>query len=181
MGSLAPAAAASGPYAAISGVVLNDATGKPVRRAIVTLSTFDTPPLEAVTLAESNGAFGFTAIPPGRYRLRADMDGFQHAWFGASIPARPPGTLNLAAGDGRYGITFRLRPLGSISGVVLDPDGDPLPNASIRLSRAGFARRKPTYYPVGWANTDVTGHYRLSDVLPGQYVIMVLPPQGPLH
>ncbi len=82
-----------GPYASISGVVLSDATGTPIRRAIVTLSTLDTPPLEAVTFTESSGIFGFTAIPPGKYRLLADMDGFQHAWFGASTPAtRPPGT-----------------------------------------------------------------------------------------
>ena len=173
----AQAPAPSGPYASISGVVLNDATGTPIRRAIVTLSTLDTPPLEAVTFTESNGVFGFTAIPPGKYRLLADMDGFQHAWFGASTPARPPGTLNLAAGDGRYGITFRLRPLGSISGVVLDPDGDPVPNASVRLLRAGFARRRPTYRSVGWANTDGLGRYRVTDVLPGQYLIMAMPQQ----
>jgi protocatechuate 3,4-dioxygenase beta subunit len=174
---LVRAQAPPGPYASISGVVLSDATGTPIRRAIVTLSTLDTPPLEAVTFTESNGAFGFTAIPPGKYQLLAEMDSFEHAWFGASTPARPPGTLNLAAGDGRYGITFRLRPLGCISGVVLDPDGDPLPNVSIRLLRAGFARRRPTYRNVGWANTDGFGRYRVTDVLPGQYVIMAVPQQ----
>jgi len=179
IGSFARALAAPGPYAAVSGVVLNDATGTPLRRAVVTLSTLDTPPLEAVTFTESNGVFGFTAIPPGKYRLRASMDGFQRASFGASTPARPPGTLNLAAGDGRYGITFRLRPLGSVSGVVLDPDGDPLSNVQVRLLRAGFERHKPTYESVGWASTDQSGRYCVTDVLPGQYVIMALPPQEP--
>ena len=51
----AQAPAPSVPYASISGVVLNDATGTPIRRAIVTLSTLstlDTPPLEAVTFTE---------------------------------------------------------------------------------------------------------------------------------
>jgi protocatechuate 3,4-dioxygenase beta subunit len=175
--ALARAQAPSGPYASLSGVVLNDATGTPIRRAIVTLSTLDTPPLEAVTFTESNGAFGFTAIPPGKYRLLANMDGFERATFGASTPARPPVTLNLAAGDGRYGITFRLRPLASISGVVLDPDGDPVANASVRLLRAGFARRRPTYRSVGWTSTDGLGRYRVTDVLPGQYVIMAVPQQ----
>ena len=176
----AQAPAPSVPYASISGVVLNDATGTPIRRAIVTLSTLstlDTPPLEAVTFTESNGVFGFTAIPPGKYRLLANMDGFERATFGASTPARPPVTLNLAAGDGRYGITFRLRPLASISGVVLDPDGDPVANASVRLLRAGFARRRPTYRSVGWTSTDGLGRYRVTDVLPGQYVIMAVPQQ----
>lgn len=160
------------PYAAISGVVLNDGTGAPVRRAMVTLSTLDTPPLDAVTFTESNGAFGFTSVPPGKYRLYVALDGFQPAWFGASNPKRPPGTLALSAGDVRYGITFRLRPMGSISGVVLDPDGDPLANAQIRLLHAGYERRKARYTDAGWATTDERGRYRVHDVLAGRYVVM---------
>jgi hypothetical protein len=54
------------------------------------------------------------------------MDGFQQAWFGVATPTRPPGTLDLAAGDIRYGITFWLRPRGSISGVAVDRDSDPV-------------------------------------------------------
>ena len=59
----APAQAPPSPFAAISGVVLNDATGAPVRRAAITLSTVDTTPLEALTFSESNGVFGFNTIP----------------------------------------------------------------------------------------------------------------------
>lgn len=160
------------PYASISGIVLNDATGTPIRRALVTLSTLDTPPLDAVTFSESNGAFGFTNVPPGKYRLRVAKDGFLPAWFGAATPKRPPGTLTLAAGDVRFGMTFRLRPLGAISGVVLDPDGDPVPNAGVRLLIATYERRKPKYTDAGWASTDDRGRYRLNDVPPGQYVVM---------
>lgn len=167
------------PFAAISGVVLNDATGAPIRRAAVTLSTLDDTPLEAVTFSESNGAFGFTTIPPGKYRLHVDLVGFRKAWFGAGTPARPPGTLNLAAGDIRYGITFRLRPLGSISGVVLDPDGDPVPNAQVRLIESTWERLKPAYATIDWANTDDQGRYRLQAVLPGQYLVMAAQQYGP--
>jgi protocatechuate 3,4-dioxygenase beta subunit len=157
-------------YAAISGVVLNDATGSPIRRAVLTLSTLDATPLEAVTFSESNGAFGFTSIPPGKYQLSASLEGFQSAWFGAATPSRAPGTLTLAAGDVRYGITFRLRPLGSISGVVLDPEGDPLPNAQMRLLKAAFSRLKPAYENQGFAISDDRGRYHFSDVVPGQYI-----------
>ena len=162
------------PYAAVSGIVLNNATGAPLPRAVVTLSTLDDPPLEAVTFSESNGAFGFTAIPPGRYQLRVEMDGFQRAWFGASTPDRPHGTLNLAAGVYRYGITFRLRPLGSISGMVMDQDGDPVP-AEIRLLKATWERMKPAYRNEGWAHADASGRYHFDDVVPGQYIVMAHP------
>lgn len=176
---LALAQAPPSPFAAISGVVLNDATGAPLRRAAVTLSTLDTPTLEALTFSESNGAFGFTTIPPGKYRLRVHLDGFQQAWFGARTPTRPPGTLNLAAGDIRYGITFRLQPLGSISGVVFDPDGDPLPNAQLRLLKSTWERLKPAYENAGWANTDERGCYHFQQVVPGQYLIMASHPYAP--
>jgi protocatechuate 3,4-dioxygenase beta subunit len=43
--------------------------------------------------------------------------------------------------------------------------------------RAGFARRRPTYRSVGWTSTDGLGRYRVTDVLPGQYVIMAVPQQ----
>jgi hypothetical protein len=69
----APAPAPPSPFAAISGVVLNDATGSPIRRAAVTLSTVDTTPLEALTFSEANGAFGFNTIPAGKYRLRVEL------------------------------------------------------------------------------------------------------------
>ncbi len=169
---LAVAQAPPPPFAAISGVVLNDATGVPIRRAAVTLSTLDDTPLEAVTFSESNGAFGFIDIPPGKYRLHVVLDGFQSAWFGASTSARPPATLKLAPGDVRYGITFRLRPLGSISGVVLDPDGDPVPNVPMRLLKPAWDRLKPSYRNTQFANTDNRGRYRFDDVPAGQYLVM---------
>jgi hypothetical protein len=167
------------PFAAVGGVVLNDVSGNPIRRAAITLSTLDSPLLESLTFSESNGAFGFTDIPPGKYQLRVTLDGFQPAWFGASTYNRPRGTLKLAAGDIRYGITFRLRPLGSISGVVLDPDGDPLPNAQIRVLKSAWERLKPAYETAGWAMTDGSGHYHAQNVVPGQYLVMATQPYMP--
>jgi protocatechuate 3,4-dioxygenase beta subunit len=160
------------PFAAVSGVVLNDATGEPIRRAQVRLSTADAPQLEAVTYSESNGAFGFNTIPPGKYRLFAQKDGFQGQWFGANTPSRPPGTLVLSASAARYGITFRLRPMGSIAGSVFDQDGDPLADMSLRLLKAAFERRKPAWRDAGWASSDDHGHYRFTGVAPGRYLVM---------
>jgi hypothetical protein len=174
-----PPAALPSPFAAISGTVLNDATGAPLRRVAITLSTLDTPPLEALTFSESNGTFGFHSIPPGKYLLYARLDGFQQARFGANTSNRPPQILKLAAGDIRYGITFRLRPLGSISGVVFDPDGDPLPNAQIRLLKATWERLKPAYGNRMFASSDGRGRYRFQNVIPGQYLVMAAQPYAP--
>jgi protocatechuate 3,4-dioxygenase beta subunit len=62
---------------------------------------------------------------------------------------------------------------------VLDPDGDPLPNAQIRLLKATWERLKPAYGNEGWANTDDRGRYCFQDVLPGQYLVMAAQQYGP--
>jgi Carboxypeptidase regulatory-like domain len=167
------------PFAAIGGVVLNDATGAPLRRVAITLATYGTAPLEALTFSESNGEFGFHTIPPGKYLLYAHLDGFQQARFGASTSTRAPQILRLAAGDVRYGITFRLHPLGSISGLVLDPDGDPLPNAQVRLLKSTWSRLQSSYGIRMWANSDERGRYRFHNVLPGKYLVMAAQPYMP--
>jgi hypothetical protein len=168
----APAPPPAPRFAAISGVVLNDATGAPIRRAAVTLSTIDATPLDALTFSEANGAFGFIDIPAGKYRLHVDLQGFERTWFGATRSNRAPSTLKLAPGDVRFGITFRLRPLGSISGVVLDSDGDPVPNAQMRLLQSAWVRLKPSYRFSRFGSTDPRGQYHFQDVPEGQYLVM---------
>lgn len=166
-------------FAAISGVVLNDATGNPVRRAEVTLYTLDDPPLEALTFSESNGVFGFHDIPPGKYRLQVQSAGFEFAAFGASNSRRPPATLKLSAGDVRTGLTFRLRPLGAISGTVLDADGEPVANVPMRLLESAWERLKPVYRSASWASSDDQGLYRFSEVVPGEYLVMATQQHAP--
>ncbi|MGI8990851.1 MAG: carboxypeptidase-like regulatory domain-containing protein [Bryobacteraceae bacterium] len=103
----------------IGGSVIDRDTNTPVRRAIVTLSTVEARPQDAVAWSDAQGRFAFGYLPAGRYQLRARKDGYQMAVLGADSPNRPPETIALAAGENRNRIVFQLQHPGSITGMVV--------------------------------------------------------------
>jgi hypothetical protein len=82
------------PSGTISGIVLNQESNAPIRRALVTLSTVETRP-------------------------RAHKNGYQGAAFGVETPYRPPVIITLGAGENRSDFVLRLQSMDAISGAVL--------------------------------------------------------------
>ena len=157
-------------YASITGVVLDDATGAPVPRAVVKLETKAADPSDAVAWTDDRGGFTFSRVPPGRYSLSAQRDGYDMARFGTVSREQPPEVLSLATAEDRR-VTLRMRPVGSISGTVTGPDGDPLAGANISLLVPGYNRRKPRYWGSHGAQTDARGRYRIGGLPAGKYVL----------
>src|SRR6185295_10441639 len=85
---------------------------------------------------------------------------------------RPPLPITLASGENRAGVNFRMAAAGVISGVIFDETGDPLPEAQVQVFTPGFQRRKRTLFPGPSAMTDSDGRYRVSNVMPGQHMVM---------
>jgi protocatechuate 3,4-dioxygenase beta subunit len=168
--TISPTPASTG---VISGVVI-DAKNTPVRRAIVTLSTVEARPQDAVAWTDGQGRFSFGYLPVGRYQLRAAKDGYQMAAYGAESSRRPPATIDLAAGEQRNNIVLHLPRASSISGVVLDEDGDPVSGLQVMAMTPGFSRQKRQLLPGMGTVTDSNGHYRLAGIPPGRYMIAAL-------
>src|SRR5215467_175482 len=93
-----PEKAASEP-GVIAGAVLDRASGSPVSKALVTLSTGEAAPLDAQAITDGAGRFTFTAVPPGRYHLHADCTGYRDAWYGAETANHPATIITLHAGE----------------------------------------------------------------------------------
>jgi hypothetical protein len=167
-GQISPHAPASG---GIAGIVL-DANNVPVRRAIITLSTVETPPQDAVAWTDANGRFSFSYVPAGRYQLRATKAGYQPAVYGAETARVPSGIIKLAAGESRTDFIFHLRGMSSISGAVFDEDGDPFAGVRITAMRLGFRRQKRTLLGGPGTTTDANGRFRLNVFQPGRYVVV---------
>ena len=166
-----PPSAASGN---IAGIVLAAGENSPIRRAVVTLSTVEAQPQDAVAWTDANGRFSFAYLPPGRYQLRVTRDGYQPAAYNsAGNPNRPPATIQLAAGESRSDLILHMKLISSISGVVLDEDGDPLSGVQVQAMRPGFQREKRKLMPGQMAMTDSTGHYHLNGLVGGQYAVAV--------
>jgi hypothetical protein len=158
---------------AISGVVVDAHTNTPIRRAIITLSTVETRPQDAVAWTDANGRFSFGYLPPGRYQLRAAKDTYQMTVYGSKTPSRPAAIIQLANGEARSDFIFRLQLMSSISGIVLDDDGDPLAGVQVMTMTPGFQRQKRRLLPGPGTMTDSNGRYRLSGLAPGRYALVV--------
>ena len=155
----------------ISGIVLDRATGAPLRKAQVNLSTDEAVPLDAQAITSADGRFAFAHVPPGRYTLHADCEGYLHAWYGAGTPEHLPGIITLEPGEQRHNFVLRLDAVAAISGIVVDQDGDPVEQAAVDLWTRSFSRGKPKYEEIRSAHTNDRGEYRIFDVLPGHYIL----------
>ena len=162
----------------VSGVVIDTASGDPVRKAIVTITWQGTPRSWATTRTDSDGAFRFERLPAGKYDLRAMKAGIGNAAYGADS-ARDIGELiTLADGETRSGLKLRFLHFGSISGRVVDSDGDPLPRVTVQLLRQGRNHGAPVLVNQQGAMTDDRGDYRISGINPGEYFSRALPQPG---
>jgi hypothetical protein len=165
----------------VSGQVIEDGTNTPVADARV----FVVPDNERAlpdgsaweALSARVGLYRFDTLPPGRYHLAAQKDGF--------TPPMDPSTMQIfevAAGQVLDGLTVSLRRGGAFLGRVLDPQRQPIANVGVtallkRLNRgdqpAGVASSgPPLLMPSGQGQTNDLGEFRIFGLWPGEYVIV---------
>ena len=141
--------------AAITGRVLADSTGEPIRNARVAVLP-EPPQGPAVALSDADGLFSLTA-PGGNYRVVAGKTGYTR---GEAMPA--------VRGQA---IEIRLKKGAAISGKVLDELGDPVIGVRVAaLTQAEPAKNAAT---VATTDTDDRGEYRLAGLTDGSLVVAV--------
>ena len=156
----------------VTGEILSETTdSKPIRRATVRLSQ------EAVGLArtvgsDDRGRFAFEQLPAGRYTLSVTRPGFVQAFHGSSRPGIGPGVPLSVTEGSTVTVSMRLLPAASISGTITDPSGNPAPGVTVAAVETRSAVTTPR--PMS-AITDDRGVYRISGLVPGQYVVSALP------
>jgi len=146
---------------AVEGVVINELTHEPVRKAQVTLTFGGVTP--AVT--DASGRFVFRNLPPGNYQVQA-----QHPEFPQPMSSPPPAVMvALAEDEQKRDIVIPLSPGASVSGRVLDEDGKPLAGCFIEAlySQAGPAGKRLN--SQRGVSADDRGHYRLYGLSKGHY------------
>jgi protocatechuate 3,4-dioxygenase beta subunit len=169
------------PDLTISGTVVNSVTGEPIRQALVSVilapnrreaSGPQNAPLarsRAIdpVLTDSSGAFQVRGLLPGWVTVRAQKPGFTAA------------SENLQQLDAsRDGLTIRLSPLGSISGRVLDAEGEPVPGVAIRAFESRIQDGRRELSSSRSVSTDDLGRYHLWNVAPRSYYILAAGRRG---
>ena len=158
----------------VSGVVVAEGTGTPVRRARVTLTGGE---LRGGGRAVTNdqGQFSFTSLPAGRFTMTASKAGYVDIAYGAKRPADPARRSSSRTDRSSRRPTSRC-PRGSVvTGVVIDENGEPSPGTQVRVMRFVMRTGERTLQQAGQDQTDDRGMYRIYGLQPGEYVVSASP------
>ena len=140
----------------VSGTVINASTGQPVRRALVRLNT-------RAVLTDSEGKFRFEENTEPNANVLASKPGFY-----SSPEYGDAGNLYLQSSQLAAPLEIRLYPESLLTGVVLTPDGTPLPKISVSAMRSVYDNSGHRWISVGQKETDSHGRFRLP-VPAGEY------------
>lgn len=189
-----PAPAKEETKAAVYGRAVYAGTGRPVRRARVTLIGVAGDRTDFGGLTDARGEFRIRDVRAGRYYAVLDVPGVMSPLpfisYGRSGALFPPGEVDkyfeVIEVDGRAdkGVTVRAYPGAAIGGKVTYAGGDPAPGVFVHvLRRAGgrlaqMTSGNTTYAAASLtggagARTDDRGAYRVAGLPPGDYVLAV--------
>ncbi len=137
----------------------------------------------AVT-TDAEGKFIFENVSPGQYRLSAEKAGFVREsgggmtfMGGGPMGGRAMATLGIGAtykvteGGSTSGVILKLLPQGVASGKILDEDGDPFGQVRVTISEWNYSSGTARFQPVGAAETDELGNFRIANLPPGRYYL----------
>jgi 5-hydroxyisourate hydrolase-like protein (transthyretin family) len=157
-------------------MVVNAATGEPVRRATVAALGEDNGQIVQSTETDAEGRFALEHVAAGKYPLTASRRGYstgfydEHEEYNSAIVTGPDqDTSNLV---------FRLTPCAVLRGVVTGDGGDPAENASVLLFKrehgSVHGEESGQIRQADGAMTDDTGAYEFSNLGPGEYFVAVV-------
>jgi len=154
---------------AVAGTVVRMDTGEPLKKATVILRSRDSMEHSAFALTDAQGHFQFDKVDPGTYSLDASHNGFVKLRYRQKKHTDPGANLSLAAGQFMTDLVFKLPRTASITGRVMDEDGQLLPNVDVRVYQTSGRNGKDQLGAVGGASTNDLGEYRIFDLAPGRY------------
>jgi hypothetical protein len=169
-----PPPSATSAVGAISGVVSDGSSGRPIAEAVVSILG-DTGRSIDRQYTDEQGRFVFIGLAPSDgYRLTATASGFLPGRFGQPQPQmNRDRRIALTAGAWFPRAHLSLWRPGGIAGTMTDERGEPVIGAYVRVLAfirvAGHDRVAAG--PV--TTTDDRGRYRIGQLDPGRYVVMV--------
>jgi hypothetical protein len=151
-------------------VVTADREPAPIRNARVSISEAN---VAEPVFTDDAGRFALTGIRAGRYQLVAEKTGFARTRYGTTNPLEPPTLIAVADGAAVNGVDIRMPRGASISGRVLDENGDAVVGATVSAAMPRSIASETRFGPSRSADTDDRGIYRLGDLPAGRYIVNV--------
>jgi hypothetical protein len=168
----APAAAAKG-TGVIRGRVVAADTGRPLRRARITVSSSELGSNSSrSTSTDQLGRYEFRELPAARYRVAVTRSGYLGLDYGQRRPGEQGRPLQLAEAGLAERIDFALPRMSVVTGRVSDETGEPMEGVTVIAMRSLFFEGRRRLVPIATATTDDEGEYRLQKLAPASYVVM---------
>jgi protocatechuate 3,4-dioxygenase beta subunit len=165
----------------IAGVILSGEPGRPVARAVVTLSGATLRPT-LVAITDAQGRFAFPGLAAGQYTATASKTTYISMAYGQTTAGRGSGLpITLNEGQQLTGLTWSIPRGAVITGRIVDDRGLPMRDVSIVMMhyRLVDGERTLQSFPCCvWPQSGSDGTYRVYGLLPGEYVVSALPPSG---
>jgi hypothetical protein len=147
--------------ASVEGEVRNSVTGMPIERAHVSLRRYNNNGFDRYgAMTNGEGKFRITGIPAGAYQFAPERVGY------VASPEALRTSVMLRPDEKKDNFKLTLVPVGTISGRVLDADGQPADALSVQTEQGGR--------PVRTGMTDDRGQYRIGGLRPGKYRVRAI-------
>jgi hypothetical protein len=125
------------------------------------------------TRSDTDGAFSFSQLPSGQYRLQASKPGYTSRQFevitNSAIDALNAGPAVDLAPDTQVNVQILLRRTASIAGRIIRPDGSAAANVRVEAAIRSGNRRLPLFGITTTSQAD--GRYELTNLPPGDYLV----------
>ena len=161
----------------IAGVVrTNEATPRPLRVAVVTLSG-DQLLADRNFRTGADGRFEFPDLPAGQYTLTAYRSSYVRTAYGAKRLGGAGTSIVLAAGQKLTDIVMGLSKYSVITGTIYDQNGEPAQGVSVEVMAYTMRTGQRTLSSVYGRpeTTDDRGVYRAGGLVPGEYFVAAGP------
>jgi len=146
----------------VSGVVTDAVTHQPVKKATVQIAGggFAGKPDRHVAVTDATGAYTLASVAPGRHMVSVSHPTYPEGNF-KQIDVKPGENTSYSP---------PLTPGASITGRVLDEDGDPVQGCIVTLR---FAQHADQGVPIqGSVQPGIEdGEYRIFGIAPGKYIV----------
>lgn len=170
-----PAAAAQKGTGIIKGRVVAADTGKPLRRARVSVAGIGLGAgAQKSTSTGPDGTYTIRELPAARYRVTVTRGGYLRIEYGQRRPNEQGRPVELGDGQTLAKIDIAMPRMSGITGRITDENGEAIEGVSVYAMRSMYFEGRRKLVPVSGTSvrTDDEGEYRIPRLAPGTYQVM---------
>jgi hypothetical protein len=156
--------------------VVDDATNRPIKGATVTGVVMSDATYVKNTVTDRDGRALLLGLATGRVRISSGHEGYLSMTYGAERPGEDGTYLTIIEGQQVPPITIRLKRGGVVAGTITNEAGEPLVGVPVQSFRKTISGNRTRFSVMPEMDfTDDRGAYRIRNLIPGEYLIGVIP------